>query len=416
MHHEMLLTLNDMQAERAVQRGIGFRQGGADTPDMFNWTMWTRCEDLVEAWSGVPNLEWAPEHRHGAILNFADNFWLISSSLSQLHERAMELDDALFHAGFPIGSAEFLVGAWGASDAPEQLLLPSGAVMLRKEKIEALGVLLDPAASTETMVEHRMTKSDKLWHQHGAELLSDALPFASRLDKAYSTLGQSTLHGCQLWVPSTRLRLRLCGRENRWLRQLGCQSRPDDVPWLLWWRQEHARLQEERVLAGQFCLLQSFLGLFLSWWGHAARGSAGLAATEALQWRNLPWWRCEQCNPFGARHPSTGWRESHEIMLEAWTAEWFSRNWLIDASDHTWWRAMRSSWLSWANEKLGGPQMPLEIDRGTWRRMRRQVCPWRMEEEESARSDEDEQGSAAGSNSDDGQWCSASSASESCSC
>ena len=71
---------------------VGMRQGGPRTPSGWNQVMVVLIEELLQLWAGrAPAVSWAPEWMPFEILVWADNLFLVSSSIADIMERTQEI-------------------------------------------------------------------------------------------------------------------------------------------------------------------------------------------------------------------------------------------------------------------------------------------------------------------------------------
>ena len=71
---------------------VGMRQGGPRTPSGWNQVMAVLIEELSLLWAGrAPAVCWAPEWKPFEILVWADNIFLVSSSIADIRKRTQEI-------------------------------------------------------------------------------------------------------------------------------------------------------------------------------------------------------------------------------------------------------------------------------------------------------------------------------------
>ena len=71
---------------------VGVRQGGPRTPSGWNQVMAVLIEELSLLWAGrAPAVCWAPECKPFEILVWADNIFLVSSSIADIRKRTQDI-------------------------------------------------------------------------------------------------------------------------------------------------------------------------------------------------------------------------------------------------------------------------------------------------------------------------------------
>ena len=72
---------------------VGMRQGGPRTPSGWNQVMAVLIEELLMLWAGRgPAVSWAPEWKPFEILVWADNIFLVSSSIIDIVQRTQDIE------------------------------------------------------------------------------------------------------------------------------------------------------------------------------------------------------------------------------------------------------------------------------------------------------------------------------------
>ena len=72
---------------------VGMRQGGPRTPSGWNQVMAVLIEELLLLWANKePAVSWAPEWKPFEILVWADNIFLVSSSIIDIVQRTQDIE------------------------------------------------------------------------------------------------------------------------------------------------------------------------------------------------------------------------------------------------------------------------------------------------------------------------------------
>ena len=215
--------------------------------------------------------------------------------------------------------------------------------------------------------------------------------FETKAPAAYRCLGQSVLHGSCLWVPDGCLAAALTTQEGKWLRAAwGCR-RAEGEDFVEWWAEQNSLIRRLRASLGIPSLLHRVLASTWKWHGHVCRGSAGPAAFEPLQWRNVWWWRREQRNSQGLRHPRSGWPRTADYWMERWECMAKQGAWPWLAQDRRGWTKATGAFIKMANDELKGPRLPDEWRSGrAWQEALRETRPWEQPADDAADSSDGE--------------------------
>ena len=143
---------------------VGMRQGGPRTPSGWNQVMAVLVEELLLLWAlRGPAVSWAPEWKPFEILIWADNIFLVSSSVIDIVQRTQDIEHVFgkkqlcFNQKsleiFPSKNAEKeTTGVW----------LNEGMEFSWVSELVVLGCHLDGSGSTETQVQGRLEQGRKL--------------------------------------------------------------------------------------------------------------------------------------------------------------------------------------------------------------------------------------------------------------
>ena len=205
----------------------GGKQGGVETPDQFNVIMDACFRDLVGIWSAFGMGFRLDEYDGAPLLNhviWADNVYLVASSVAEMNVMVQQSTDALYHLGlqWKLDSLEFMLGsALQGHNAVVQVHLRDGAVLAFKQAVAmtVLGVSLDHAGCTQTSLDHRLLQAEGVYWKN----LSTLHGRGGALEKMqawYTTAVPSAMHGCSSWALTKHTATRLRRWELKFLRRV----------------------------------------------------------------------------------------------------------------------------------------------------------------------------------------------------
>ena len=218
-----------------------------------------------------------------------------------------------------------------------------------------------------------------VWNQKSGILCLRNAHEATRIRALYGSRAQTALHGSPLWKLDSSTNEWIVRRESKWLRGMFADNRrAEGEDFSTWWRGINRAGQIVRARCRQPSLLQMAAAASWGWWGHLAREHGGAAATAAWKWRSFLWWREEQNDPRGMRHPTSGWLRGPEEDLQAWMDQKAPGSlWKDVAQDRNAWSRGRASFVAWTNERLKGPKMPRTWATETvWTEACGSLAPW----------------------------------------
>ena len=137
---------------------VGMKQGGPRTPSGWNQVMAVLIEELLQLWAGrAPAVSWAPEWMPFEILVWADNIFLVSSSITDIMKRTQEIAYVFRKRGlrFNQSSLEILPSKKAEREAT-RIPLNEGIEFSWVRILVVLGCYLDGSGSTETQVKCRL--------------------------------------------------------------------------------------------------------------------------------------------------------------------------------------------------------------------------------------------------------------------
>ena len=190
------------------------------------------------------------------------------------------------------------------------------------------------------LVAEMQTRARKAYHQHRKELTADA-PLAPRIKLLLVYIRPAALWGCAAWPPHDTLLRAANTCQLHYVRNVMQCKRQATETWVDW---NQRSLRGARALVWKMGVQRwSSHALTRIWglWGHVAR-QEGLTK-KVLLWRGLHWWRQEQANPRGQRHPG---RFNPSQDIERSIAAVAGDEWATAAANRTWWRAQESVFIS----------------------------------------------------------------------
>ena len=193
----------------------GGKQGGAETPDVFNDVMELCMEEVVWLWEsfsfGFPLDDDSQEML--SHVTWADNVYLVASDAQSLQIMAQQLTDSIYRYGlsWKPSSLEFLAGN-GAGDFLTDLYVevPHQAPMVIKKVTElvALGVSLDAHGGTEHSMEHRLAQGQACYWSTVSAFHGTA-GVAEKLGAWVAAPVACVLHGSSSWALSKHIVTRI---------------------------------------------------------------------------------------------------------------------------------------------------------------------------------------------------------------
>ena len=139
------------------------------------------------------------------ILVWADNIFLVSSSITDIVKRTQEIAYVFGKRGLRFNQS-------------------------------VLGCYLDGSGSTETQVEGRLGQGRKMFGKLRPLLCCPRIPEEERIKTFYTKVASSVLWGSGCWIPSTKTQQLVSIQETRWLRCMLGGRKAQHVPWVDWFR------------------------------------------------------------------------------------------------------------------------------------------------------------------------------------
>ena len=339
---------------------VGMRQGGPRTPCGWNQVMAVLVEELLLLWANRgPAVSWAPEWKPFEMLIWADNIFLVSSSIIDIVQRTQDIEHVF-------GKKELCFNQKSLEILPSKNAENEVARVWLNEKMEfswvsellVLGCHLDGSGSTETLVLKRLEQGRKMFFRTRSLLCCPKIPEEERLRTFYSTVVPCVLWGSGCWVPSAKIHQLLSFQENRWLRCMLGGRKAQDVAWVDWFRATKRATHALRTKMNLPSLWHRTLAAMHGWAGHVARKDVSHPGHAAILWRNARWWEIMKSIGAGSRdhswrHRKRNWVRSFEhglskILGVGW--------WEVARSDRDSWKEWKYRFICDAVRRWGGPR------------------------------------------------------------
>ena len=339
---------------------VGMRQGGPRTPSGWNQVMAVLVEELLMLWAlRGPAVSWAPEWKPFEILIWADNIFLVSSSVIDIVQRTQDIEHVFGKKQlcFNQKSLEILPSK-NAEKEITGVWLNEGMEFSWVSELVVLGCHLDGSGSTETQVQGRLEQGRKLFGKTRALLSCPGISEEERLRTFYSTVVPCVLWGSGCWIPSAKIQQFLSFQENRWLRCMLGGRKSQDVAWVDWFRTTKRVTHALRSRLNLPSLWHRASAAMYGWAGHVARKDSSHPGHAVIKWRNARWW--EFMKSVGAssrdhswRHRRRNWVRSFEhglskILGIGW--------WEVATLDRSSWKEGKHKFVCDAVRRWGGPK------------------------------------------------------------
>ena len=255
--HNVLRELSELQARINIQGcevtdpfpfTKGGKQGGNDTPDLFNLVVEYLLRDTTQAWSrrgwGCSLLQGSPVSH----LIWCDNIWLLADSRETLEAMIAETTAAIYAGGFSWKESSLQV--MGGGDAVTDTL---GNVVCRGregimtftavDRMLVLGEMIDNHGSTATSIDYRLGNAESnFWANSQAfrapGMVKDKLDAWRRGPRASASQGACT------WHLTRDLLHKIWTWELRWLRRALRLRRKPDEDYVEYMRRTAARIKQ----------------------------------------------------------------------------------------------------------------------------------------------------------------------------
>jgi hypothetical protein len=364
-------TINVAGFESKLTMLAGGRQGGRDTPKLWNVLLFLILQDQVEEWEET-DLVWSLKPRKYFaprlnILAWADDLMIFANSKSDLAMKLTGLLKTLRNHRLDVkpDSLEWTCTAnHHFRDSGDMMISHHrGAANFQfKEKgFNILGVWIDPHNDNTTMWRHRLKEANLSWLGQKEQLCRRRVLLKNRILRWQATVGKTLLWGSGAWTMTKDDFLKIQSFQLRCFRHMwGRRARLDEL-----WSHTCIRLTHsiKRCLKRWDIELiaDTALGLYHSWAGHAARFMKSHFLHDLLRYKAVTdagkrrawgrpkdwdvsikdfhgqhWWHLatdraawrrlgrnfinERCDDFGVAEPTTRGRDAGP----RWTANFYS--------------------------------------------------------------------------------------------
>jgi hypothetical protein len=328
----------------------GGRQGGRDTPCIWNFVLWAALQGLVASWDDR-SLVWCLDsdaRTSNCKLNvqvWADDLVVYASTRADLELKLAELAHALAAAGLHIkpGSPQWTANAQEHFDFKGDFTIGDTGLpcVFQKNGMSILGVWLDPECRTSNTISHRMKAACVHWHGRKSQLCCRRAPLRKRIDRWMATVSRTLLWGCGAWACTIQELVHLDSFQLRclramWNRREKAGSKPG----------EHIRKLTAHIRArlrewGVPLVSELALRFYHSWAGHCARFPAADPLFHLLR------------RPAGirGRRAFSGRPRDWETRLK----EVHGGDWLSQTADRKFWSSMCWSFVQQRNWERDRP-------------------------------------------------------------
>ena len=335
-----------------VKQSNGVRQGSPDSPTLFA---------LLNEAVAVGGLREDGEREHflttgdfsldpgpipAALLLFMDDAWVIALDWPKLQTRVNALVRGLGRVGLALGPAKTQVLSAPAA--------PPGALKLHGETIRpvpggttisALGTGVGFKIPSNTPQREACARArGAFWGQRA--LFEREGPIDLKMRLFERTVQAKALWNAGVFVPQKQGLQSLSACQIKLIRAMRKPGRHPGEGWVEWelrtLRRARADLHRTHSPRWSTVVLEKVWDL----WGHVGRQTG--VTREVLAWRNQAWWRRQQAQPGGLRHPG---RFSPHIDPERQLQAVIDRhcgvgvNWETIAMDRDRWRALRPEFV-----------------------------------------------------------------------
>ena len=317
-------------------------------------------EELSLLWAGrAPAVSWAPEWKPFEILVWADNIFLVSSSIIDIVQRTQDIEHVFGKRNlcFDQKSLEILPSKTAEKEAT-RVWLNAKMEFSWVPVLVVLGCHLDGSGSTETQVQGRLEQGRKMFGKMRPLLCCSRIPEEERIRTFYSTVAPCVLWRSGCWIPSTKAQQLISFQENRWLRCMLGGRKSQDVLWVDWFRTTKRSAHALRCRLNLPSLWHRALAAVYGWAGHVARKDTSHPGHAAILWRNVKWWEIMKSTGAGSRDHSWRHRRKNWVCsFEHGLSKILGMNWWEAANlGRSSWKEGKCKFVHDAVRRWGGPK------------------------------------------------------------
>ena len=157
---------------------VGMRQGGPRTPSDWNQVMAVLIEELLLLWAGRgPAVSWAPEWKPFEILVWADNIFLVSSSIIDIVQRTQDIANVFGKRDLRFNQKSLeILSSKTAEKEVTRVWLNERMEFSWVPVLVVLGCYLDGSGSTETQIQGRLEQGRKMFGKMRPLLCCSRIP------------------------------------------------------------------------------------------------------------------------------------------------------------------------------------------------------------------------------------------------
>ena len=275
----------------------GGRQGGRDTPKLWNILLFLILKEQVEEWE-EESLVWSLQPRDGLaprlhILARADDMIIFANSKSDLTKKLTDILERLRSHRLDVkpDSLEWTCTAnhhFGDRGEIEITHLTGSVKFMFKPKgLNILGVWLDPSNNNESIWKHRLIEAQLAWLGLKDQLCRRRIPLRDRILRWQATVGKTLLWGCGAWTMTKDEFLKIQSFQLRCFRHMwGRRARLDEL-----WSHACIRLKHNIKMSlkkwNVELVADTAMKMYHSWAGHAARLPKEHFLHDLLRYRSL---------------------------------------------------------------------------------------------------------------------------------
>ena len=320
-----------------VLQTTGVRQGAPDSPVLFAALMGRALQQArlpaTRQGAGPP----CP-HNEGA---FMDDTYVWDHDAENFQKRLTSVEETLKKDGLHIHPKKTAI----ITNAEQPGRFRIGGEWVDPQPEEgSFHILGSPVAfknQVTLLIAEMRTRARKAFHAHAQELTART-PLPPRLKLMLVYLRPAALWGCSAWPPHETLLKAANSCQLHYVRKIVGLGKRAGETWVDWnqrgLRDARAKVHHHQVQRWSTHALRRIWGL----WGHVARQHES-CTKEILLWRGQKWWKAEQANPRGLRHPS---RFNPHTDIERAVAAVGGQDWDIRAQDRLWWQAQTEEFVT----------------------------------------------------------------------
>eukprot|EP00973_Karenia_brevis_P071447 9925890-Karenia_brevis.AAC.1 len=331
----------------------GGRQGGVETPEVFNVMIESAAGAVVDTWRAKNYGFTLDDKAYISHLVWADNFFLLAKSPHEAHQMVEDLSAAIYAKGFRWKACS--LGCLSSLNMAHPLSVKAPAMdgetlhIKAVDHMLALGVQLDRRGSTDTSVNHRMAQADKCFYKH-VKLLSDPRGRLADRSKGFMATSVTTLlYNAEGWHLTGNVLTRVRRWENDKLRKMFKMKRSPDEDRNFYLVRTSARIKSwfskcgiKRAHHRLLQQLHSWAEVMVSF--RLPCGSQPLH--DVLKSRCIRHWRENQtANSKADPENKTGWRHASSGNQSHWEQP------LVSVYGDAWWDAPALSSILWRSTK-----------------------------------------------------------------